>query len=140
VFEELTIGPYSELFNLFHQFTIYVSKIHLSNIFPPTSRSPKYALPLMVIEYNCVQISTRLTHLILLDSTSLIIYVNLGFEVLTAAVVKRSIFWDLIFTPVSCLAYSSNLRMEATCSSETSVDFQRTARRYIPEDRTLQFT
>jgi hypothetical protein len=27
--------------------------------------------------------------------------------------------------------------MEATYSSETSVDFQRTARRYIPEDRTL---
>jgi hypothetical protein len=25
----------------------------------------------------------------------------------------------------------------ATCSSETSVDFQRTTRRYIPEDRTL---
>jgi hypothetical protein len=27
--------------------------------------------------------------------------------------------------------------MEAAYSSETSVDFQRTARRYIPEDRTL---
>jgi hypothetical protein len=27
--------------------------------------------------------------------------------------------------------------MEATYSSETSVDFQRTTRRYIPEDRTL---
>jgi hypothetical protein len=27
--------------------------------------------------------------------------------------------------------------MEATSSSETSVDFQRTTRRYIPEDRTL---
>jgi hypothetical protein len=26
--------------------------------------------------------------------------------------------------------------MEATCSSETSVDFQRTARRYIPEANT----
>jgi hypothetical protein len=25
--------------------------------------------------------------------------------------------------------------MEATCSSEVSVEFQRTARRYIPEDR-----
>jgi hypothetical protein len=25
--------------------------------------------------------------------------------------------------------------MEASCSSETSVDFQRTTRRYIPEDR-----
>jgi hypothetical protein len=37
----------------------------------------------------------------------------------------------------SCMAYSSNLKMEATCSFETSVDFQWTTRRYIPEDRTL---
>jgi hypothetical protein len=37
----------------------------------------------------------------------------------------------------SCLAYSLRLKMEATCSSETSNDFQRTTRRYIPEDRTL---
>jgi hypothetical protein len=29
------------------------------------------------------------------------------------------------------------LKMEAICSSETSVDFQRTTRRYITEDRTL---
>jgi hypothetical protein len=28
---------------------------------------------------------------------------------------------------------------DITCSSDTSVDFQRTARRYIPEDRTLHF-
>jgi hypothetical protein len=41
------------------------------------------------------------------------------------------------FTLVFCLAYSSTLKMEATCSSETSVDFQRTTRRYIPEDKTL---
>jgi hypothetical protein len=27
--------------------------------------------------------------------------------------------------------------MEAICSSETSVDFQRTTRRYIPENSTL---
>jgi hypothetical protein len=32
------------------------------------------------------------------------------------------------------LAYSSTLKMEATCSSETSVDFQRITRRYIPEE------
>jgi hypothetical protein len=36
---------------------------------------------------------------------------------------------DLIF---------STLKMEAICSSETSVDSQRTTRRYIPEDSTLQ--
>jgi hypothetical protein len=29
------------------------------------------------------------------------------------------------------------VKLEAVCSSETSVDFQRTTRRYIPEDRTL---
>jgi hypothetical protein len=39
-------------------------------------------------------------------------------------------------TPVSCLTYSSTLKMEATCSSETSVDFQRTTRPYIPDNRT----
>jgi hypothetical protein len=36
---------------------------------------------------------------------------------------------------LSFLAYSA--KMNATCSSETSVDFQRAARRYIPEVRTL---
>jgi hypothetical protein len=37
-----------------------------------------------------------------------------------------------------CLAYYLTLKMEATCSSETSVDFQLTTQLYIPEDRTLQ--
>jgi hypothetical protein len=41
------------------------------------------------------------------------------------------------FMLVSFLAYSSTVNMEATCSSETSVEFQRTTRRYIPEDRDL---
>jgi hypothetical protein len=36
---------------------------------------------------------------------------------------------------VSCLAYSSTLKMEETCSSETLVDFKQTTRRYIAEDR-----
>jgi hypothetical protein len=35
------------------------------------------------------------------------------------------------------LVYSSTLKMEVTRSSETSVDFQRTTRRYIPQDGTL---
>jgi hypothetical protein len=35
------------------------------------------------------------------------------------------------------LAYSSTLKMEATCSSEMSVDFQWATQHYIPEDRTL---
>jgi hypothetical protein len=34
-------------------------------------------------------------------------------------------------------ASGSTLKMEATCSSEMSVDFQRNILRYIPEDRTL---
>jgi hypothetical protein len=42
-----------------------------------------------------------------------------------------------VFTLVSCLTYFSTLKMEATCSSETSVDTQQTTRRYIPEDGTL---
>jgi hypothetical protein len=42
------------------------------------------------------------------------------------------------FMLVSCLAYFSTLKMEATCFSEASVEFQRTTWRYIPEDRTLQ--
>jgi hypothetical protein len=42
------------------------------------------------------------------------------------------------FTLVSCLAYSSTLKMGAECSSETSVDFQWIIRRYIPEYRTRQ--
>jgi hypothetical protein len=41
------------------------------------------------------------------------------------------------FMLVSWWAYSSTLNMEATCSSETTFDFQRTTKRYIIEDRTL---
>jgi hypothetical protein len=77
----------------------------------------------------------------------------IGCEVFTAVFMKSSFFWEI--TPcsplkdnrrfggtcrlyvVSCLAYSSTLKMEETCSSETSVDFQQTTRRYVPEYRTL---
>jgi hypothetical protein len=37
------------------------------------------------------------------------------------------------FMLVSCLAYSSTLKVEAVYSFETSVHFQRTTRRYMPE-------
>jgi hypothetical protein len=40
------------------------------------------------------------------------------------------------FTLVSYLSCSSTLKMVTTCSSEISVHFQRTTRRYIPEDIT----
>jgi hypothetical protein len=82
----------------------------------------------------------------------------------TTVVTKSFIFWDITprsplkinrhfggtyfcalwalclpraLTLVSCTAYSSTLTMEATCSSETSVVFKPTTRRYIPEDRAL---
>jgi hypothetical protein len=40
------------------------------------------------------------------------------------------------FMLVPCMAYSSALNREANCTSEMSVDFQRTTRCYVPEDRT----
>jgi hypothetical protein len=40
------------------------------------------------------------------------------------------------FTLVSCLAYFSTLKMEAKCSSETSVDFKRITRCCTPENKT----
>jgi hypothetical protein len=43
------------------------------------------------------------------------------------------------FMLVSCLGYSPTLKMEAKVSPETSVDFQRTIWRYIPEYRTLHY-
>jgi hypothetical protein len=45
----------------------------------------------------------------------------------------------LDITLVSCSTYSSTLKMEVTFSSETSVDFQRSARRSIAEDGTVFF-
>jgi hypothetical protein len=42
------------------------------------------------------------------------------------------------FTLICCWTYYSTLKMEAICSSETSVHFPRTTLRYIPEDSTLR--
>jgi hypothetical protein len=50
---------------------------------------------------------------------------------------SRMLRLPLDFTLVSCSAYSSILKMEAGCSSGTSVDVQWTTRRYIPDDSTL---
>jgi hypothetical protein len=43
-------------------------------------------------------------------------------------------YWATCFMLGLCLAYSSNIKMEAACSSETSVDFQLSTWRYILED------
>jgi hypothetical protein len=61
-------------------------------------------------------------------------------------VMKTSIFWGI--TPCSPLKVIQHFRgtcrlylqikMEATCSSETSPGLQRTTRRYISEDKTLR--
>lgn len=41
-------------------------------------------------------------------------------------------------TLLFCLAYSSTMMIEATCSSEISADFQQATWHYIPENRTVQ--
>jgi hypothetical protein len=57
------------------------------------------------------------------------VHTNVGFGVLTAVVMKSTIVWDITLC--------SPLKMEAICSPQTSVDFQRTTRRYIPKDSTI---
>jgi hypothetical protein len=70
-------------------------------------------------------------------------------------VMNNSVFWDITpctfgesrhfegallaacFLLVTSLAYSSTLKIEATCSSEASVDFHRTTQCYNPEDTHL---
>jgi hypothetical protein len=49
---------------------------------------------------------------------------------------QRDALLATCFMLVCYLAYSSTLKME-TCSSETSIDFQRSTRRYIPEDKPI---
>jgi hypothetical protein len=46
--------------------------------------------------------------------------------------------WDLVLLADFLTLVSSSLKMEVTCSSETSVDFQWTTWCYIPEERILQ--
>jgi hypothetical protein len=54
------------------------------------------------------------------DDTLQLLLCFVGYEVLTAVVMKSSVFWDI--TPCNPIEDSS----------ETSVDFQQTTRRYIP--------
>jgi hypothetical protein len=50
---------------------------------------------------------------------------------------KRPVELVTCFTLVSCLVCFSTIKMEKTCPSETSVDFQVTILLYIPEYRIL---
>jgi hypothetical protein len=51
---------------------------------------------------------------------------------------KNSIVWDVtLCSPYQNFLAALTLKMDVTCPSKTSVDFQQTAHRYIPEDRTL---
>jgi hypothetical protein len=75
---------------------------------------------------------------------------DVGCENLVLLGRTSSIFWDIppcsllkikwSFGLVSCLPYSSTLKIKAICSSETSVDSQRSTWRYIPQCRTLHLT
>jgi hypothetical protein len=96
--------------------------------------------------------------------TSINKYHIVGFEIFTGVVMKSSISWDIIscsplkvnwrfretfrlllqefslssiFMLVTCLAFSSILKMKEICSSETSVDFQRTTRQCMPGNTAL---
>jgi hypothetical protein len=89
-----------------------------------------------------------------------------GFQVFAVVVTTCTVFWDITpcsplkkstdvlkkhlhlqnrlcllpcFTLVFCSAYSSTLKTEAICSSETWTDFQRPTRRYIPVNSALHF-
>jgi hypothetical protein len=54
----------------------------------------------------------------------------------TVVCLLRKIKVNRCFMLISCFAYSSTLKMEAICSSETLVDFRQTTRRYISVMRT----
>jgi hypothetical protein len=69
---------------------------------------------------------------------------NSTYYVILSILATMSSLWRVLsallatcFTLVSCSASSSALKMEAICSFESYVDFHRTTRRCIPEDRTL---
>jgi hypothetical protein len=82
--------------------------------------------------------------------------IHVGFEVFTTVVMKNIIFWDMTpcspssfnrrfgrtTLPPACLLVfaeliSSTLKMEAICSSGTSVETRRATWRHIPDDDTL---
>jgi hypothetical protein len=58
---------------------------------------------------------------------------HIGFEVFTAVVMKGTMLARWFAEPISL-----TLKMEAICSSETSVITQHTTRRHIPEDLQME--
>jgi hypothetical protein len=70
----------------------------------------------------------------------LYLYMNINkqatiFQVLTAASMKMSVFWNVTLCRLKCLHHQGIvLTMEATSISEMSVNFYQTRRRNIPED------
>jgi hypothetical protein len=51
---------------------------------------------------------------------------------------NKQLCLPIAFALISCWLIFSTVKMEAICSSETSVGFQRTTRRYIPDDITIR--
>jgi hypothetical protein len=61
---------------------------------------------------------------------------DVRFQVLTAASMEITVFWDILSTDVSEVRAASIIRaiMEAALTSKTSVDIDLTTRQYILED------
>jgi hypothetical protein len=91
-----------------------------------------------------IYISLKLRSKILKESgcrlffQTLIIYFSGLLNLLKFYINRHYLCIAICFMLVSCLIYSSSQMMKVTRSSETSVEFQLTTWRYIPEDRTLQ--
>jgi hypothetical protein len=62
---------------------------------------------------------------------------NVGFEVLTAIVMKSSVCWHTRITPCRSVKVNPRFGEHTRIASETSADFHRTIRRYVPESRSL---
>jgi hypothetical protein len=77
----------------------------------------------------------------ILEETNKHVSKDVGFEVFTAVVMKSIIFWDMTPPPACLMVFaeliSSTPKMEAICSSETSVETRRTTRRHIPEEECM---
>jgi hypothetical protein len=85
--------------------------------------------------YHSLRLSTQSAYAYPYSSLIIGLSSGVGFEVLIAVRVKSSVFRNITLTLLatcfmllSCLAYSTIMMMEMTCSSETSVDFKQGTR------------